>query len=543
MKKTILSLVMAAGALTSCQTTDETASAPGKVAIAPVITRATEVNFEAGDRIGLTIVKGGAAYADNSLLTFTGNVFTGELTWYDEALESSTLMAYYPYDTAGTPTSFTVAADQSGAGYGASDLMASVKSDVAPSASAVSMVFKHMLTKIVVDITNETGAGIAAVTLKNSVPTADFDLATLTVAADASAAAADIKAQSVVDDKTYRAIMIPQTAALTLAVELENGKVLSQKLAEAALAAGGQYTVKARVLPNDLEVKVSGEIENWDDKGELSGGSDDDTKVEFEDHAADNYFVYDGAQYRTETLSDGSRWMAEPLRYLPAGYTPSAVATEKSHIWYPYAMTDVTDKITAGGAQALTDEESLREKGYLYDFYAAFGGKEITEENMYEFEGTQGICPEGWHIPTRMEYIALCGLSNKAVNEAGNYTDASALFYDATYGGGKYTLYNAAGWNYALTGARMQSTDTATPAFQLTTFYSGNTTEATPAECTGGTPALTYIMSSTGYTKVTGGIQFFAQMTTFTKIYPEGRINVAYVNINSGMQVRCVENR
>ncbi|MDE6858240.1 MAG: fimbrillin family protein, partial [Alistipes sp.] len=243
MKKTILSLVMAAGALTSCQTTDETASAPGKVAIAPVITRATEVNFEAGDRIGLTIVKGGAAYADNSLLTFTGNVFTGELTWYDEALESSTLMAYYPYDTAGTPTSFTVAADQSGAGYGASDLMASVKSGVAPSASAVSMVFKHMLTKIVVDITNETGAGIAAVTLKNSVPTADFDLATLTVAADASAAAADIKAQSVVDDKTYRAIMIPQTAALTLAVELENGKVLSQKLAEAALAAGGQYTV------------------------------------------------------------------------------------------------------------------------------------------------------------------------------------------------------------------------------------------------------------------------------------------------------------
>lgn len=543
MKKTILSLVLAAGALASCQNTDEPVTAARKVAIDPVITRATEVNFEAGDRIGLTVVRDGAAYADNSLMTFSGSLFTGELMWYAEASQSSTLMAYYPYDAAGTPARFTVAADQTGTGYGASDLMASVKSDVAPSAAAVSMVFKHMLTKIVVEIANETGAGIAEVTLKNSVPTADFDLATLTVTADASAAAADIKAQSVAAGKTYRAILIPQTAALTLAVELENGKHLSQKLAEATLAAGGQYTVNARVLPDDLEVTVGGEIENWDDKGELAGESGDGQQVRFEDHAADNYFVYDGAEYRTVTLSDGSRWMAEPLRYLPAGYTPSTVATDKSHIWYPYGMTDVTDKITAGGAQALTDEESIRAKGYLYDFYAAFGGKEITEENMYEFEGTQGICPEGWHIPTRMEYVALCGLSNKAVGEAGNYTDASALFYDTAYGGGKYTLYNEAGWNYALTGARMQSTDTATPAFQLTTFYSGNTTEATPAECTGGTPALTYIMTSTGYTKVTGGIQFFAQMTTFTKLYPEGRINVSYVNINSGMQVRCVENR
>lgn len=543
MKHNILTLVLAAGALASCQNTDEPVATPKRVAIDPVITRATEVNFEAGDRIGLTIVKDGAAYADNSLMTFLGNVFTGELTWYDEASESSTLMAYYPYDAAGTPATFTVAADQTGAGYGASDLMAGVKSDVAPSASAVSMVFKHMLTKIVVEITNETGAAITSVTLKNAVPTADFDLATLTVTADASAAAADIKAQSVVADKTYRAIMIPQTAALTLSVELENGKVLSQKLAEATLAAGGQYTAKARVLPNDLEVKVSGEIEGWDDNGELSGESGGEQKIEFEDHAAENYFVYDGEQYRTVTLSDGSRWMAEPLRYLPEGYTPSAVATEKSHVWYPYALTDVTDKITAGGAQAQTDEESIRAKGYLYDFYAAFGGKEITEENMYGFEGTQGICPEGWHIPTRMECVALCGLSNKAVGETGNYTDTSALFFDTTYGGGKYTLYNAAGWNYVLTGVRMQSSDTGNASFQLTTFYSGNTTDDTPAECTGGTPALTYIMTSTGYTKASVGIQFFAQMTTFTKVYPEGRVNLSYININSGMQVRCVQNR
>ena len=36
-------------------------------------------------------------------------------------------------------------------------------------------------------------------------------------------------------------------------------------------------------------------------------------------------------------------------------------------------------------------------------------------------------------------------------------------------------------------------------------------------------------------------IQFFGQMTTFTSIYPEGRINVAYVSTLSGQQLRCVK--
>lgn len=544
MMKKLFTLLLAAGALTACQQPDGTEMpTASRVTIDPVITRATEVNFETGDQIGLTILRGSSVYAENSLLTYTGTLFAGELTWYAEADEAASFVAYYPYAAAGAPTSFTVAADQT-TGYGASDLMAASKQEVLPSAEAVSMVFKHQLAKVVIDITNQTGADIAAVELHHAVPTARVDLAQMSVEADAAAAPAVIRAQAVEANATYRAIVVPQTVALELSVELASGKVLSQQLAEVTLLQGGQYTVKARVLPGDLQVSLSGEIENWDDRGTIPAAGDqggEEPKL-FEDFPSENRFVYAGQEYRTVTLANGSRWMAEPLAYLPDGYTPSGEATDNAHVWYPYELTDLTDKVSAGGTRALTDEASIKRQGYLYDFYAALGGREITEANLGEFEGAQGICPEGWHIPTRMEFVALCGLSNKAVGENGNLVDETALFYDKAYSGGSFKRFNEAGWNYVLTGARMQSSDTATPTFQRTTFYSGNCDEETLAKYQG-QQALTYIMSSTPYQKVTGGIQFFAQMTTFTKTYPTGRINVAYANIHTGMQVRCVENR
>lgn len=276
---------------------------------------------------------------------------------------------------------------------------------------------------------------------------------------------------------------------------------------------------------------------------------EDQEETNFEEH--DGYFVYYGETYQTVKLANGTTWMAEPLRYVPEGYTPSGDPTVDSHIWYPYQLTGITDKATAAGAEALTDEASIKKLGYFYDAYAAFGGKEVTAENCYEFEGTQGICPKGWHVPTRAEFFDLCGLSNPAVDESGNQTNKNALFYDEAYDGGNLSKFNAAGWNYVLSGVRMQNSFAATPAYQLTTLYSGNTTPETLAKYKG-QPALTYIMSSTCYkplyldkedaTKLTN-IQFFAQMTTFRPAYPEGRITVTFTSTKSGQQLRCVKDQ
>lgn len=536
--KKLLTLMIGAALLASCQQEEnEVTPSASRVTISPIITRATEVNFEDNDRIGLTITKSdGTLHANNELMTFNNGVFAGNLNWYAEGNETSTLVAYYPYDETGAPTSFSVQTDQT-SGYGKSDLMAASKSEVVPSANSISMPFRHMFTKLVINVTNETGLDISSVVLQGSIPTANLNLEALSVTADANTPAANITAQQVEANKTYRAIIIPQTVALTLAVTTSDNKILTQKLVSTTLVQSGQYSVNVRVLPDDILVTLSGEITNWTDEGSIEA----DNEVAFEEF--ENYFVYDGVTYNTVTLANGTKWMTEPLIYLPEGFTPSGDPTADSHIWYPYQLIGVgSNAINAASAEAMTDEASIKKSGYLYDMYAALGGKEITADNCYTFEGAQGICPKGWHIPTREEFLNLSGLSNKAVGETGNKVNADALFYDANYGGGNVSKFNEGGWNYILSGVRMQTNFNATGTYQLSRIYADNVSPET-FERYDNQPSLTYIMSSTCYQPSANNIQFFGQMTTFNKnSYPEGRASVSYVSIKAGQQLRCVKN-
>lgn len=537
--KKILTFMFAVALLASCQQ-EENETTPidnnSRITIAPIITRATEVNFENADQIGVTVTQSNDfVYASNKLMTFNDGVFTGDLLWYPEGNDESQIVAYYPYNAAGTPTSFTVKANQTdqSTGYGASDLIAASKSGVLPSTNAIVMNFKHILTKLVINVENDTQSNISSVVLKGSVPTATLDLAALSVTADESATTTDITAQVVTANKTYRAIVIPQTVAFTLEVATADGKTLSQRLTSTTLAQGGQYSVNVRVLPDDIIVSLSGEIDNWTDEGEIGA----DNEVPFEEHLDENYFVYDGVKYNTVTLANGTTWMAEPLIYLPKGLTPSTDPTADSHVWYPYEIT------AEGATVATTDEKAIKELGYLYDLQAAFGGKEITENNLSSFEGAQGICPKGWHIPTRLEYFNLVG---KTTNDADGKVPADgdkALFYDAAYDGAKISSLNDAGFNYQFSGVRMASNFTATPSYQKTLISS---TTSTKTEWYG-KPSVNYYMTSTAYkaaynaSEELTNIQFFTLMSTFTLAkYPEGRLSLSYVGIKSGMQLRCV---
>ena len=543
MKKVLLSLLALASVI-ACEKEEATdiPSLGGEIVkISPVITKVTDVNFEDGDRIGLSIFKNDAYYAENALLTFGDGVFAGDLVWYTEGAETSVLTAYYPYSASGMPETFAVQADQT-EGYEESDLIAGTKSDVTPSSAAVTVGFKHLLSKIMLDIDNQSGSELTSVKLSGSKISASVDLSSLTVAVDESGSAEDITMQAVTAGEQYRAIVIPQTVAFTLTVTTASGKTLTQNLASVDLKQGGQYTMSATVVEDNLSVNLSGEITNWTDEGEI-GPATPSGEVQFEEY--DGYFVYDGVTYPTVTLSNGSVWMAKNLSYLPDGYTPSADGTDpEAHILYPYELVNdggTPSAINASSAKALTDAESIEEKGYLYDAYAIFGVDEITSENIHSFEGAQGICPPGWHVPTRAEYFALCGLSNKddSGTETGNQTDENALFYDAGYKGGKRTLFNDAGWNYQLAGCRQLSgsSDARIYKYSLTQLYSGNTTLTDSL----GLPALNYIMSSTGYVSSVGTLQLFSMMTTFTNAYPEGRVNVAYATLGTATPVRCVK--
>lgn len=537
MKKS-LTFIFAAALLVSCQQEENETLTPAnsRITISPVITRATEVNFETGDKIGVTIIQNGDfVYAENKLMTFNDGVFAGDLLWYPEGNDKSQIVAYYPYREGNTPTSFSVEADQT-TGYGASDLMAASNKDVLPTVNTITMNFKHLLTKLVINVTKEIEANITSIALKGSIPTATLDLAALTVTVDANVAATNITAQVVEANKTYRALIVPQTVALTLEVATSDGKTLSQKLTSTTLAQGGQYSVNIRVLPDDIEVKLIGDIENWTDEGEIGA----DNEIPFEEHLDENYFLYDNVKYNTVTLANGTTWMAEPLIYLPKGYTPSTDPTADSHVWYPY-------EIKADGATVATTEESaIKELGYLYDFQVALGGKEITESNLNSFEGAQGICPKGWHIPTRLEYFNLVGKTTNDVDGKVPADGDKALFYDAVYDGAKISSLNNAGFNYQFSGVRMATSLTGAGSYQKTAIAE----DANIQTAWHGKPAMNYLMTSTAFKPVynsTSGlltnIQFFGLMSTINAKYSEGRLSLSYVSIKAGMQLRCVRDQ
>lgn len=538
MKKS-LTFIFAAALLVSCQQEENETTTPSdsRITISPIITRATEVNFESGDKIGVTITQNGDfVYAENKLMTFNDGVFAGDLLWYPEGNDKSQIVAYYPYREGNTPASFSVQTDQT-TGYGASDLMAASKSDILPTTSVISMNFKHMFTKLLINVTKEVEANISSIALKGSIPTATLDLAALTVTADANVTATNITAQAVEANKTYRAIIVPQTVALTLEVVTSDGKTLSQKLTSATLAQGGQYSVNIRVLPDDIEVKLSGEIDGWTDEGEIGA----DNEISFEEHLDQNYFLYDDVKYNTVTLANGTTWMAEPLIYLPKGYTPSTDPTADSHVWYPY-------EIKADGATVATTEESaIKELGYLYDFQVALGGKEITESNLNSFEGAQGICPKGWHIPTRLEYFNLVGKTTNDVDGKVPADGDKALFYNAVYDGAKISSLNNAGFNYQFSGVRMAPSLTGAGSYQKTAIAE----DANIQTSWHGKPAMNYLMTSTAFKPVynsTSGlltnIQFFGLMSTINASkYSEGRLSLSYVSIKAGMQLRCVRDQ
>ncbi|MCQ2142919.1 MAG: fimbrillin family protein [Bacteroidales bacterium] len=470
MKKTLLLSVLSLAAVVACEKTPAP-ELQDTVKIEPIITRATMVNFEQGDMIGLNITKADATvHAENACLTYDAEaqVFTGDLKWYAEGGEASTLMAFYPYNQAGFPSTFTVATDQS-ASAGASDFMVAYKENVKPQAQGVTMQFKHYLSQILILVDNQAGATIDNITIKDLIPTAAIakEGSEITVSADETAEAADIIAEPIEAGLKYRAIIVPQTAPFGVVVQVKDGSTLVTGVTEVTLKPSYQYTINVTVLADEVKVAVAGEILAWEDGGVL-GGSEDGYVVPFEEHLDENYFLYAGKRYSTVLMDDGKIWMAQNLAYVPLGYTPSSdLNNVKAGVYYPI-------KVNAGNTavEFTTDEDIIAANGYLYQVEVALGlkvGDIKTIADAEALEGAQGICPRGWHIPTVDDIRNLVG---KGV---GFTTLETAPYYDSVAGNGKLSLLNADGFNADAFGAVNLSDNTKTAA-TLMGWLSGNPT-------------------------------------------------------------------
>ena len=522
--KRYITIALAALAFAACQHKESTTPvAPDRLTIEPIITKATEVNFEAGDKIGLTVVSEGSAenYATNECLTFASNVFSGDLDWYADIYTKSDLYAYYPYKSAGVPTAYHTFYDQT-AGIGAADFMCASKTGVLPTANSVAMVFKHMMTKLVVNVDNQSGAEIESIGIDGTPRVTGLDLMNMTLT-DFEGALPDevpdpIQAYEAVAGKTWQAIVIPHSDAMSIIITLSNRTVLIQTLAAMTLKSGGQYTINARVLPDNAIISASGEIENWTDEGEIGFEGETTTEelpVEFTEY--EGYFVYDGVEYKTVTLADGNTWMAENLRFIPRGKTVSTDPAEDAGIWYP-----------AANADKVADPALVESLGLLYDASTAFGA-EVTIENAATFEGAQGICPTGWHIPTVAEMTGLVGhCSNSAM------INTDGAYYDSTIKGASLAVLEEAGWEWQFASARNKGNTAATGSY-LVTNYNGIY------------GVMSYLIGSSSYKVFTNddgslkNVQYYYLMPTYNAT--NEKVTVAYGNFLVGASLRCVKNR
>ncbi len=253
----------------------------------------------------------------------------------------------------------------------------------------------------------------------------------------------------------------------------------------------------------------------------LVNGSSENTVSKTIEFTVYGKLPYNGDNYKVIQLQDGNSWMAENLRYVPEGITVSDDPTVTSPVWYPYSSNG--SEITV-----LKDEESISKLGYLYNPAFALGVDEITADNYNTLEGVQGICPEGWHIPTWEDYFGLCGVSNKRNGDTNTPTNTEAIFYENK--GGSIVKADAEGFNYTFCGSISNS------KYQTVFTKADNCS----VESYRGNNALNYYLSSTGY-KSNTAYQMFGLMSTFNPSYAYGRLSLSYFNLAGGAGVRCVK--
>lgn len=213
-------------------------------------TKATDTAFEQGDEVSIFGYKGDGngsvsawlPWLVNGKFTKTENGFTPDQTYYWYAgEESGVIIGLYPYNANYTAEAllggvdFCVKADQSThAGYTASDLMTAFKPDVTPTEEQVVLEFDHLLSKLIIDIDNQSSANIKEVYIDGVKGNIEYSLSggvSLTGSEGTIKAGKLARASEGYTD-TYVLIIPPQQAAPSIAITTTNQKQYTYKASD-----------------------------------------------------------------------------------------------------------------------------------------------------------------------------------------------------------------------------------------------------------------------------------------------------------------------
>ena len=178
---------------------------------------------------------------------------------------------------------FSVKEDQSSdANYNASDLMiGAADNPVSRQAGSVAVTFKHMLSKININV--EIGSGLTAdslanatVSILNTLPSTTFNISSgiIGAASEGQTAAFDITAGTLsVDAMSHSAIIVPQEmeeASEFIQIVLESGTKLTYILpSNTTFTSGNVYTYN--LTANRYEITATTSITDWVTGAEVTG--------------------------------------------------------------------------------------------------------------------------------------------------------------------------------------------------------------------------------------------------------------------------------
>ena len=225
-------------------------------------------------------------------------------------------------------------------------------------------------------------------------------------------------------------------------------------------------------------------------------------------------FELGGESYKVVKLKDGKFWTAENLRYIPEGMEVSAADfSTNTGIWYP--VITKADKDVAPSAEL----EDIRNQGYFYSAAVAFNNNSLSLSKNVDIADNQGICPDGWHIPTNAEVIALVGKCND-----GTLTDVTAPYYNTADSRCNLLELNADGINilpfgYVNNGAS----------------YGNRILNVSGVEEYRGMNSMGYIFTSTGRSAT----QLYGMM--ISNVAASTTIVAGYLNLTFGANVRCIK--
>lgn len=243
------------------------------------LTRATDTNFEPGDKVGIfltdqnTVVELAGNYVTNIPLSYQNDKWTTAkpLYWNEGTYD---VYAYYPYMSplvSVTDQPFSVATDQNdGVGFEASDLLWTAKKGLTANSGTVNLQFAHRLSRMQLQLVKSDDyegelPDDAEVYVHNTVVDGTLDMNVGMVTCERHASAKTIKARSL-GNHCYAAIVIPQRLNNRVPlVEVVSHGVSYLYESRFLFKPGVQHNVQLVLSnnPDRVKIQIGGEIQNW----------------------------------------------------------------------------------------------------------------------------------------------------------------------------------------------------------------------------------------------------------------------------------------